>query len=359
MNDRPELCAVVPAYRATQQVASVVAGLMRYVAHVFVVDDHCPDGSGDAVDAAFGASHPRVTVLRLPRNLGVGGAVMEGYRAAAAAGFRIIIKVDADGQMDPAFIPALAAPIEDGLADYTKGNRFFDPELLRTMPRARLIGNAGLSFLAKLSTGHWQVMDPTNGFTAIHADLLPWLHLERVEQRYFFETDLLFRLGIINAVVQDVPMPARYGDEQSHLRIGQALFEFSGKHLMRLFKRIFYTYFLRGFNLGSVCLLMALPLLLFSLVFGLSEWHRSVSTGIPATAGSIMLAAMPGLIGIQLLLAFFGQDMARTPAIPLHRLLHGRRGESSPALVAAPTPTETPGSPRSSAAAPPGTDPER
>lgn len=355
MNDPPDICAVVPAYRATRHVAGVVAGLMQHVAHVFVVDDDCPEGSGDAVRAAFGASHPRVTVLRLPRNLGVGGAVMEGYRAAAAAGFRIIVKVDADGQMDPAFIPALVAPIQDGLADYTKGNRFFDPELLRAMPRTRLIGNAGLSFLAKLSTGHWQVMDPTNGFTAIHADLLPWLHLERIEQRYFFETDLLFRLGIINAVVQDVPMPARYGDERSHLRIGQAVFEFSGKHLVRLAKRIFYTYFLRGFNLGSVCLLMSLPLLLFALVFGISEWQRSISTGIPATAGSIMLAALPALIGVQLLLAFFAQDMARTPAIPLHRLLHGRRGESSPLL----TPAGTPESPQSSDPAPPGTGPGR
>ncbi len=111
----------MPAYRAARHVAGVVAGLLPYVAHVFVVDDACPDGSGDAVSAGFAQPHPRVTVLRLPRNLGVGGAVMAGYRAAADAGYRIIVKVDADGQMDPAFIPTLTLPIREGLADYAKG----------------------------------------------------------------------------------------------------------------------------------------------------------------------------------------------------------------------------------------------
>src|SRR5690606_17928982 len=132
-------------------------------------------------------------------------------------------------------------------------------------------------------------------------------------KRYFFETDLLFRLGIINAVVLDIPMPARYGEEVSNLKIGSALLEFSCKHLARLCKRIVYQYFLRGFSVASVCLALALPMLLFAFSFGLIQWYRSIESGVPATAGSIMLAALPVMVGIQLLMSFFSHDMARQP----------------------------------------------
>lgn len=322
------VCAIVPAYKVTNHIVEVVKELIDKVDHVFVVDDACPEHSGALLQPLFPEGHPCVTVLRLPENQGVGGAVMAGYRLAAEQGYEVLVKVDGDGQMDPAYIPALVEPILSGDADYTKGNRFFDPVTLASMPLARLIGNAGLSFLSKLSTGHWHVMDPTNGYTAIHASVLPWVHLDRVEKRYFFETDLLFRLGIVNAIVLDIPMPARYGDEVSNLRIGQALFDFAGKHLVRIAKRIFYSYFLRGFSLASVFLLTALPLLAFALLFGAYEWHRSIVTGVPATAGSIMLAALPGLVGIQLVLSFFSLDMASLPNKPLWVLLAGRKRRS-------------------------------
>src|SRR5690606_11392859 len=96
-------------------------------------------------------------------NLGVGGAVMTGYLTALADGMDIIVKVDGDNQMDPALIPDFIAPILAGEADYTKGNRFFDLEEIRAMPKLRLFGNALLSFMTKLSAGYWDIFDPTNG----------------------------------------------------------------------------------------------------------------------------------------------------------------------------------------------------
>jgi len=287
------------------------------VDHVFVVDDACPDHSGEFLLNALGGTDPRLTVIRLSQNQGVGGAVMAGYSAAAERGYDVLVKVDGDGQMEPSLIPYLVAPVLVGEADYTKGNRFFDPESLTEMPLLRIVGNAGLSFLCKLSTGYWHVMDPTNGFTALHARVLPWLHMDKIERRYFFETDMLYRLGIVNAVVADVPMSARYGDEQSHLRAGTALFEFAYKHLTRLSKRIFYIYFLRGFSLGSVFLVASLPLMLGGSIFGLVEWYHSVQTGQVASAGTIMLAAMPTLVGIQLFLSFLALDMSSPSVKPL------------------------------------------
>lgn len=125
-------------------------------------------GSGEYVKAH--CTDPRVTVVKHEKNKGVGGAVMTGYRAAIADGAKVIVKIDGDGQMDPSLLREFVMPILGGEADYTKGNRFYDLSNISRMPAMRLFGNAGLSFLAKLSTGYWNIFDPTNGYTAIHAD---------------------------------------------------------------------------------------------------------------------------------------------------------------------------------------------
>lgn len=318
-NEASLICAVIPAYKVQDHVLEVVAQVLEHVDHVFVVDDACPMGSGGLVQQRWG-DDSRVTVLFQPVNTGVGGAVMRGYQEAQRQGYTIVVKVDGDGQMDAAFIGALVGPLLAGEADYSKGNRFHDPRGLQSMPTTRLLGNAGLSFVTKLSTGYWQLMDPTNGFTALHVGVLPWLPLHKVSQRYFFESDMLYSLGLVQAVVLDVPMPARYGEEQSNLDVKKALFEFGGKHLVRFSKRLLYQYFLRGFSMGSVCLVLSLPLLIFALVLGGFVWANSVQTGVAATAGTIMLVALPALLGVQLLLGFFSLDMARAQQRPLHRM---------------------------------------
>jgi glycosyltransferase involved in cell wall biosynthesis len=100
--------------------------------------------------------------------------------SAIKAGADIIVKIDGDGQMDPSLISEFVAPIVAGEADYTKGNRFFDLEEIRAMPKIRLFGNAVLSFMTKLSSGYWDLFDPTNGYTAIHADVARHLHFEKI-----------------------------------------------------------------------------------------------------------------------------------------------------------------------------------
>ena len=211
------IAAVIPCFRVKHAILGVLAAIPRSVDRIYVVDDACPDGSGDAV--ASGCRDPRVRVLRHERNQGVGGATLTGYRAALADGATVIVRLDGDGQMDPALIPRLLRPIQDGEADYAKGNRFFELEGLRPMPPLRLLGNSLLSFASKLSSGYWNVFDPTNGFTAIHAAVLRQLPQDKLARDWFFESDLLFRLGTIRAVVCDVPMPARYDGETSSLVI--------------------------------------------------------------------------------------------------------------------------------------------
>jgi len=256
-------------------------------------------------------------------NLGVGGAVMTGYRQALTDGCEVVVKIDGDGQMDPALLPSFVWPLTQGLADYTKGNRFFELEGLEAMPKVRLFGNAALSFITKLSTGYWNVFDPTNGYTAIHRDVLARLPLDKVSHRYFFESDMLFRLNILRAVVLDIPMRASYGDEKSSLRVSRVLPEFFLKHLRNMLKRIFYNYYLRDMTMVSIELPLGLALVLGGAGFGLWSWSNSVATGSMSSAGTVMLAALPVILGVQLLLAALNQDIAAVPQRPFQTRVRG------------------------------------
>src|SRR5690606_26734158 len=135
---------------------------------------------------------PRVRVLNHAENGGVGAAVVTGYEAALAEGADIVVKIDGDGQMDPALIADFVRPLLAGDADYTKGNRFYDIASLQEMPKLRLAGNAVVSLICKIASGYWHVMDPTNGYTAIHRTALSALPLRKIDRGYFFESDMLF-----------------------------------------------------------------------------------------------------------------------------------------------------------------------
>lgn len=313
------IAVVIPSYRVKAHILGVLGSIPTEVCRIYVVDDACPEGSGDWVEANW--SDPRVTVLRNSDNLGVGGAVMAGYAQAVAEGMDVVVKMDGDGQMDAAALPLLVGPILRGEADYTKGNRFYDLTQIARMPVARILGNAALSFMTKISSGYWDLFDPTNGYTAIHARVIEKLPLAKISQRYFFETDMLFRLNIIRAVVADVPMDARYGAETSNLSIFRVLFDFSFKHLRNTCKRLFYNYLLRDLSLASIELLLGLLFVIVGTSMGVAFWAQSASTGITSSAGSVMLVALQVIVGIQLLLGFLAHDIAAVPRRTLYRLL--------------------------------------
>jgi dolichol-phosphate mannosyltransferase len=278
-----------------------------------------------------------VRVLRHDRNRGVGGATLTGFKQALEDGAEIIVKIDGDGQMDPSLVPRLVAPIVACRADYAKGNRFINLETVHAMPAVRLLGNAGLSFFSKLSSGYWNIFDPTNGFLAVHATVLRELPLHKIHERYFFESDLIFRLNTVGAVIEDVPMSAKYGDETSHLRVTRVLLPFLLLHVRNAIKRIIYNHYLRDFSAASVELLAGSAALLFGLIFGAIRWWGSIQSEVPVTAGTVMLAGLPTLLGVQLLLSFLNYDIQSVPRIPLHlRLLpfvpaHSRQRDETPA----------------------------
>jgi glycosyltransferase involved in cell wall biosynthesis len=310
--------AVIPCYRVRRHIVDVVERALTQVDVVYVVDDCCPEQSGLLVAEHFDS--PKVKVIRHEINKGVGGAVISGYLAAQADAVDIVVKLDGDGQMDPDKIPALIAPIVACTADYTKGNRFFYIEYLRKMPAIRIFGNSTLSFINKMSSGYWNIMDPTNGFTAIHSTALNALDLDKIAKRYFFESDMLFRLNIIRAVVRDVPMPAIYGDEESNLKIGRVLLDFPQRYLRNFFKRFFYSYILRDTNFGTIETLIGVTLILAGAIWGMSNWISHGIEGQATPIGTVMLAALPIILGSQFLLGAIGYDINNVPSEPLQKV---------------------------------------
>lgn len=305
-----KIAVVVSCYRVSRHIEAVLSGIGDSVHHILVVDDCCPEGSGDI---AARLADPRIEVLRHPVNKGVGGAVVSGYRRALDLGCDVAIKMDGDGQMDPAELPRLIAPLRDNRADYAKGNRFLHSRELKAMPPIRLIGNSALSFLVKAASGQWGVMDPTNGYTAIHRRALEALELDRLSERFFFESDILIQLGIAGLPVADVAMPARYGTEASSLSVTQVMRDFPPLLLRGFVRRLLIRYFLGDFNIASLYLVIGLPLLLFGLGSGAVQWRDAIASGVTRTAGTVMLVAMPTILGFQLLLQAIAYDVQAAP----------------------------------------------
>lgn len=341
MSRLARVAVVIPAYRVAAHVGRVIAQLPAGVAHVLVVDDACPEQSGDAAAAT---GDPRLEVLRHPVNRGVGGALKTGYRRAVELGADLVVKMDGDDQMDPARLPALLAPLLDGRADYAKGNRFRDQRALGSMPWVRRFGNWGLSFWSKLAAGYWSLFDPTNGYTAIRGDALRELDIEALADRYFFEISMLAELNTSGAIAVDVSMPARYADEKSSLSIGRVLIGFPPRLVATMIRRVWSKYFLRDFTPVALFLISGLPVVAFGVTVGAWFWTKSIRTGVPTTAGQVMLAGLPVLVGLQLLLqALVGDIHATAPwrereVLAAPAGLESHASQARPALPAASSP---------------------
>lgn len=314
-----KIAVVVPCFCVARHIMTLLNSFGKECYRIYVVDDACPERSGDVVEAH--CTDPRVRVLRHPRNLGVGAAVLTGYRHALKEGMNVLVKIDGDGQMDPRFIPLLVAPILAAEADYAKGNRFYEPRLLRGMPTMRLLGNAALSFMTKLSTGYWNIFDPTNGFTAIHAEVARRISMEKISPRFFFESDILFRLALLRAKVIDVPMPSHYGSERSNLKTFASVPHFFAGHVRNFLKRMVYSYFVRDFNIASLELLLGVLFSTFGCIFGGFVWYHNAKVGVFTNVGPVMLAALPIILGMQFILAFIAYDIASSPRDAVHPAL--------------------------------------
>ena len=306
MKDGKNIAVAIPCYKVEQHLEQVVRGLPPFVDRVLLVDDCSPDGTPALVDR-LAATDPRITALHHERNLGVGGAMKTAFRKAMEQEADVVVKLDGDGQMAPTYIQPLVEALAG--AEFAKGNRLFDRQMLRRMPAVRRMGNMGIGFMVKAASGYWNVSDPVNGFFAIRTATLQRMDMARVADRYFFESSMLIEMHYAGARIAEVPMPAIYGDEKSNLSIGKTLLTFPPRLVGAWVRRLHLSYFVYDFNICSLYILIGLPCFLFGLVFGLCNWIHYASISCPSPTGTIMVAVLTMILGFQMLLAAAQYDI--------------------------------------------------
>lgn len=307
------IAVVIPCYRVAAHIAGVVRTIPAWVDQIIAVNDASPDDTV-AVLESLAPGEPRLVIAHNPANQGVGGAMATGFARALELGADIVVKLDGDGQMDPDRMVDLVDPIAEGVCDYAKGNRFLHAGALRDMPPARLLGNIALTFLTKAASGYWHVFDPQNGYVAVRADFLRLLDLARFRpRRYFFENEMLIRLNIESARVLDCPMPAIYRGEVSSLRIGKVLTYFPPLLVGGFCSRLLQRHVLRDFSIIVPLYLLGTLMAVFGFVFGSVRWIDSIRSGVPATTGTVMVATLPFILGIQFILQAVTMEILQTP----------------------------------------------
>lgn len=303
-----KITVVIPCFKVAAHIETTVGSLPEWIDQMILVDDCSPDNTINVLNQ-LALKNPKVTILSNPKNMGVGGAMITGFWHALHTDTDIIVKLDGDGQMNPDYLPALLQPLCDKSAEFSKGNRFNDFQALKKMPASRRVGNLGLSFLIKAASGYWEVFDPSNGFIAIAKETLKRIDLTKLAHRYFFESSMLIELYYTGARIQDIPMPAIYGEEVSNLSVAKALLGFPPKLMKAFFRRIILSYFVFDFSITSIYMLAGLPLFLYGLIYGIVKWIHFASIDVAAPTGTVMLAVLPFILGFQMLLSAVQHDI--------------------------------------------------
>lgn len=264
MYQNEQIGVVITAYNEEGFVGEVIEGVPDFVDRVYVIDDCSTDGTWDEIlehvehtdNQLIGETYAdggltldqRIIPIRHGENKGVGGAIKTGFREAHQDGNDIVAVMNGDGQMDPDILDRIITPIADGDADYVKGNRLTSSSDLEEMSRWRLFGNIVLTFLTKISSGYWKVMDPQNGYVAISRSAIDQIDLTEVYDRYGFLNDMLIRLNVHQMKVADVRMRSVYRDETSHIRYSTFIPSVSTLLLRGFFWRLKERYLIRDFH---------------------------------------------------------------------------------------------------------------
>jgi dolichol-phosphate mannosyltransferase len=306
------ISVIIPCHNVARHIEEVVRNLPSEINYIIAVNDSSRDET-ESILIRLCEQNEKIIYLKHEVNQGVGSAMLTGFKKSIELNCDITVKMDGDNQMDPVYIPALIKPLIEKEADFTKGNRFRDFKALRKMPISRRIGNLGLSFLIKAASGYWNIFDPNNGFIAIRNETLQNLDFDKIHKRYFFESSMLIELYYSNAVVQDIFMKARYGDEISGLSRTKTLFEFPPKLFAAFIRRVILKYFLFEFNIASLFLLFGFPLFIIGILYGFMNFVKYTREGIPAPTGTVVIPSLLIILGFQLLLSAANYDINNYP----------------------------------------------
>lgn len=296
---------VVPAYNEEKLISRVISSIPDYIDKIIVIDDGSTDRTSEVVNSFI---NKRIILIRHEKNRGVGASIATGYSKALELGADITAVMAGDAQMDPAYLPRLFNPIIEGQADYTKGNRLLFKSHRESMPRFRLMGNAVLSFLTKISSGYWHVMDPQNGYTAISHWALEKLDLESIYEGYGYCNDILIKLNVFSIKVKDVEIPAVYGEEKSKIKVPKYTLRLSYLLTKKFFWRLKEKYVMRDFHPLVLFYLFGFLLFPLGILLGLDLLYYRITAG-SFSVPSVILTALLIITGLQFILFAMFFDM--------------------------------------------------
>ncbi len=242
------VCVIIPAYNEEKQIGQVLINIPDWVDNIVIVNDASTDKTSDVV-FQLQEIDARIVMIEHKSNAGCGGSLASGYTWARDHQCDVAVRMDGDGQMDPAELTKLIDPVVDGRADYAKGNRLFTGEAFKRIPKVRYFGNAFLSLLTKIASGYWHVADFQSGYTAINKRALHMINWDRMYKRYGQPNDLLVRLNVYNFRVMDIPVEPVYNvGEQSGMKIHRVVFTLSWLLVKLFFWRMKEKYIIRDFH---------------------------------------------------------------------------------------------------------------
>lgn len=236
------IAVIVPAYNEEVLIRPTLETIPDYVDVVYAIDDGSIDNTY-TVMREIAEKDPRIVIIRHNPNQGVGSAIVSGYKRVVKDEINIAVVMAGDNQMDPQYIPSLLDPIVKGEVDYTKGNRLSLKEYQHGMSKWRLFGNTVLTYLTRISSGYWDLMDPQNGYTAISLYALNEINVDEIFTWYGYCNDMLVKLNVKNIKIKDISIPAKYGEEKSSIQYPSYIIRVSKLLFSNLIYRVKNTYF--------------------------------------------------------------------------------------------------------------------
>lgn len=282
MFEEKKIGVVVPAFNEEMLIGRVIETMPEFVDRIFIVDDCSTDSTCEIVKGYLGPAteEDKVVLIEQPANAGVGQAIVTGYLRAVEDGMDVVAVMAGDAQMDPHELPTVIGPVVRGKADYVKGNRLISGEAWKVIPRYRFFGNSVLSLLTKIASGYWHVADSQTGYTAISAEAIKLLPLEKMYPRYGYPNHILVMLNVFNMRVKDVTIRPVYNvGEQSGIRLKKVIPTISWLLFRCFWWRMMEKYVIRDFHplvffyiLGCILLppglIIGFYLLLYRMIIG-------------------------------------------------------------------------------------------
>jgi glycosyltransferase involved in cell wall biosynthesis len=268
------ISVVIPCYNEEKQITGVINSIPDIIDKIVVIDDKSWDKTVDVL-RKFKDSNARIVLIEHDKNLGVGGAMASGYKWSRDNGIDVAVRMDGDGQMDPAHLPLLLDPVVSGEVDYTKTNRLLSGSAFSKMPTGRYFGNAMLSMLTKIASGYWHIADSQSGYTAINSKALKLVNWDMMYKKFGQPNDLLVLLNIFNLKVRDIYTEPLYDvGENSKLSIPRVIFTIPFLLFRRFLYRLKEKYIIRDFHplvffyaSGFMLMLLSIPLLIRFIYF--------------------------------------------------------------------------------------------